>query len=284
MLAFGELGSREMTVNSGLDLMLLYDHEDVGSDGRRPLDADTYYVRLCRRLMAALTAETAEGGLYRIDMRPRETGSSGPLACSLRAFEDYPHDRAVAPELAALRRLRVVWSEGGLGERFEEAKRVVLAAPRPAGPLAAGLASVRGRKGDAGGDLWAIEHMAGGLRDVAAAADFLRLLHAGERPAVLDDDAPAVFEAAQALGSIGADAAEDLAEAARLWRNLWGLVQLAADGELVEEAVGPALVGVIGRSGGKLVFEALSESVRDVAARAAVHVDAILGPGRAARG
>ena len=281
VLAVGELGSREMTVNSRLDLMLLYDHEGAGSDGRRPLDADIYYVRLCRRLMAALTAETAEGGLYRIDMRPRETGSSGPLACSLRAFEDYPHDRAEAPELAALRRARVVWSEDGLGERFEKAKRAVLAAPRPAGPLAAGLVTIRGRKGDAGGNLWAIEYMAGGLRDVAAAADFLRLLHADERPAILDGDAPAVFEAARALGSIGADAAEDLAEAARLWRNLWGLVQLAADGELVEEAVGPALVGVIGRSGGKLVFEALSESVRDVAARAAVHVDAILDPGKA---
>ena len=284
VLAFGELGSTEVTLNSELDLMLLYDHEGGESDGPRPLDADTYYVRLCRRLMAALTAETAEGGLYRVDMRPRETGSSGPLACSLQAFLDYPHDRADAPELATLRRVRVVWSEDGLGERFEQAKRAVLAAPRPAGPLAAGLIAIRGRKQGSGSDLWAIEHMAGGLRDVAAAADFLRLLHAAERPAILDGDAPAVFEAAQALGSIGAGAAEDLAEAARLWRNLWGLVQLAADGELVEEAAGPVLAGVVGRSGGRLVFEALTQSVEEVAARAAMHVDAILSPGRAEGG
>ena len=277
VLAFGELGSREMTVNSDLDLMLLYDCEASVSDGPRPLDADTYYARFCRRLMAALTAETAEGGLYRIDMRPRETGSSGPLACSLPAFLDYPHDRAEAPELAALRRARVVWSEGGLGERFEEAKRAVLAAPRPAGPLAAGLAPARGRKEEAGEDLRAIEHMAGGLRDVAAAADFLRLLHAAERPSVLDGDAPAVFEAARDLGSIGADAAEDLAEAARLWRNLRGLAQLAADGDPEGEAAGPAPIAAIGRPGGRLVAQALGESVRDVAARAARHVDAILG-------
>ena len=284
VLAFGDLGSREMTVNSELDLMLLYDYEGSESDGPRPLDADIYYARLCRRLMAALTAETAEGGLYRVDMRPRETGSSGPLACSLQAFLDYPHERAEAPELAALRRARAVWSEDGLGERFEEAKRTALAVRRPAGPLAAALVAVRGRSDEAGDDLWPIEHMAGGLRDVAAAADFLRLLHAAERPSILDGDAPAVFEAAQALGSIGADAAEDLAEAARLWRNLWGLVQLAADGELVEEAVGPALAGVVGRSGGRLVFEALTQSVEEVAARAAVHVDAILAPGRAEGG
>ena len=120
--------------------------------------------------------------------------------------------------------------------------------------------------------------MAGGLRDVAAAADFLRLLHAAERPSILDGDAPAVFQAAQALGSIGAGAAEDLEEAAHLWRNLWGLAQLAVDGNLAGEAAGPELMSVIGRSGGKLVVEALSDSVQDIAARAAGHVDGILDP------
>ena len=280
VLAFGDLGGREMTVNSELDLMLLYDHEGAASDGPRPLDPDAYYARLCRRLMAALTAETAEGGLYRIDMRPRETGSSGPLACSLQAFLDYPHDRAEAPELAALRRARVVRSEGGLGERFEEARRAALAAPRPAGPLAAGLAALRGRGTEAGGGLRAIEHRPGGLRDVAAAADFLRLLHAAERPAVLEGGAAEVFETARALGSIDAGAAEDLAEAARLWRNLRGLAQLAAEGGPSEDSMGPALAGVVGRTGGKLVFEALSRSVEEVSARAAGHVDALLAGGR----
>ena len=280
VLAFGDLGCREMTIDSELDLMLLYDHEGAASDGPRPLDPDTYYARLCRRLMAALTAETAEGGLYRADMRPRETGSSGPLACSLRAFLDYPHERAGAPELAALRRARVIRSESGLGDRFEEAQRAALAAPRPAGPLAAGLAAMRGRRAEADGGVRAIEHRPGGLRDVAAAADFLRLLHAAERPAILAGGAAEVFEAAHALGSIGAEAAEDLTEAAHLWRNLRGLAQLAADGRPVEDATGLALAGAVGRSGGKLVFEALSRSVEEVSARAAGHVDALLAGGR----
>ncbi len=280
VVAFGALGSREMTVNAELDLMLLYAHGGRASDGPRALDPDDYYARLCRRLVAALTVETAEGGLYRIDMSPRNTGSSGPLACSLQAFLDRPHDHAGARELAALRRGRVVWSEGGLGTRFEAAQRAALAAPRPAGPLAGEFAFLRGGGEDAGGGLWAIEHRAGGLRDVTVAADFLRLLHAAERPAILDGDAAAVFAAAQALGSIGAEAAEDLAEAERLWRNLQGLAQLAADGESAEDSLGLALVGVTGRSGGRLVFDALARSVEEVAARAAGHVDALLAGGR----
>ena len=280
VLAFGDLGGREMTINSELDLMLLYDHEGKASDGPRPLDPDTYHARLCRRLVAALTAETAEGGLYRIDLRARETGTSGPFACSLQAFLDYPHGRAGAPALAALRRGRVIRSEGGLGGRFEEAQRAVLAAPRPAGPLAAGLAALRGREAAAGGGLRAVEHRAGGLRDIAAAADFLRLLLAAEKPAILEGGAAAVFEAARALGAIDAAAAEDLAEAAQLWTDLWGIAQLAADGELVEDSMRAALAGAAGRSGGRLVVEALSRSVEEVAARAAGHVDALLAGGR----
>ncbi|MYE58346.1 MAG: hypothetical protein F4X35_02000 [Alphaproteobacteria bacterium] len=115
---------------------------------------------------------------------------------------------------------------------------------------------------------------------VDAAADFLRLLHAAERPAILERGAVEVFETAQALGSIGAEAAEDFMEAAHLWRNLWGLAQLAADGELVEDATGSALAGAIGRSGGKLVLEALSRSVEEVSARAAGHVDALFAGAR----
>ncbi|MCY4320749.1 MAG: bifunctional [glutamate--ammonia ligase]-adenylyl-L-tyrosine phosphorylase/[glutamate--ammonia-ligase] adenylyltransferase [Alphaproteobacteria bacterium] len=271
LLALGALGGREMTVNSDLDLMLLYEHEGATSDGPQPLDPDIYYVRLCRRLTTALTAETAEGGLYRLDMQTRDTGSHGPLACSLQAFLDYPHDRASAPALAALGRARVVWSEGGLGERFEAAQRDIFAAPRPAERLAAGLATMRGRKTESDNGLRHIEHRAGGRRDVLAAADFLRLLHAAERPDLLQGDAAAVFGTAQTLGSIGAKAAEDLAEAARLWRNLWGLAQLAAEEERAHTSVEP--VGVIGLSGGKLVFEALAQSVEEVAARAANHVD-----------
>ncbi len=276
LLAFGELGSRETLPDSDLDLMLIHECDGAESDGRRPLAANTYYARFCRRLVAALTAETAEGGLYHVDMRPRRSGSAGPLACSFQAFTDYPHGRAGAPELAALLRGRVVWSEGGLGERFEAARRAVLVMPRPEAALAAGFSAMRGRAWGAGGDIWAVERMVDGLRDAAAAAGFLQLRHAAEHPSLLAGGLASVFEAAGALELIGEDAAAELAEAVRLWRNLLGIARLIADGG-AGEAAGPALPGVIGRSGGKLVVDALADTVREVAARAALHVDAILG-------
>ena len=50
---------------------------------RKPLSLDQYYARLAQRLIAAVSAPTAEGVLYEVDMRLRPSGSKGPVAASL---------------------------------------------------------------------------------------------------------------------------------------------------------------------------------------------------------
>src|SRR5690606_14192938 len=62
LLAFGKMASREMTLTSDLDFILLYDVPEgsAGSDGERALDVSTYFTRLTQRLIAASSAPTAE--------------------------------------------------------------------------------------------------------------------------------------------------------------------------------------------------------------------------------
>ncbi|HET7714856.1 MAG TPA: bifunctional [glutamine synthetase] adenylyltransferase/[glutamine synthetase]-adenylyl-L-tyrosine phosphorylase, partial [Bauldia sp.] len=88
VLAMGKLGGREMTAASDLDLIFLYDFDDraSASDGERPLAGTQYYTRLTQRLLAALSAPTAEGTLYEVDFRLRPSGKSGPLATHIEAF------------------------------------------------------------------------------------------------------------------------------------------------------------------------------------------------------
>jgi glutamate-ammonia-ligase adenylyltransferase len=78
----GKLGSFELTAGSDIDLILLYDYDDDGgeSDGDKPLDAVRYFTRITQRLIAALSAPTAEGVLYEVDMRLRPSGNKGPVA------------------------------------------------------------------------------------------------------------------------------------------------------------------------------------------------------------
>ena len=109
VVAMGKLGSREMTASSDLDLIVIYDAEGAeASDGKRPLAVTVYYARLTQALIAALTAPMAEGILYKVDMRLRPSGRSGPVATALAAFRRYQAEEAWTWEHLALTRARVV--------------------------------------------------------------------------------------------------------------------------------------------------------------------------------
>ncbi|WP_338722987.1 bifunctional [glutamine synthetase] adenylyltransferase/[glutamine synthetase]-adenylyl-L-tyrosine phosphorylase [Devosia sp. XK-2] len=130
LLAFGKMASREMTFASDLDFILLYDAPDTESDGERQLSTPHYFARLTQRLVAAVSAPTAEGVLYEADMRLRPSGNSGPLATSLAGFRAYHKDNAWTWEHLALSRARVVASTGDLGRKVDAEIAGIMARPR----------------------------------------------------------------------------------------------------------------------------------------------------------
>ncbi|GGA54083.1 bifunctional [glutamine synthetase] adenylyltransferase/[glutamine synthetase]-adenylyl-L-tyrosine phosphorylase [Pelagibacterium lentulum] len=132
ILAFGKMASREMTATSDLDFILLYDVPEGASvsDGERPLDAPTYFTRLTQRVIAAISAPTAEGVLYEADMRLRPSGNSGPLATSLKRFRTYQRDEAWTWEHLALTRARMVVADDGLANAVAVEIETVMAQQR----------------------------------------------------------------------------------------------------------------------------------------------------------
>ncbi len=116
VLAMGKLGGREMTAGSDLDLIVVYDYEGDGaqSDGAKSLPGSQYYTRFTQRLIAALSADTAEGSLYQVDMRLRPSGNQGPVATKLSSFISYQMGSAWTWEHLALTRARVVTGPASL--------------------------------------------------------------------------------------------------------------------------------------------------------------------------
>ncbi len=104
VLALGRLGSRQLSADSDLDLVFLYDFDpaDRTSDGRRPLDAVVAYNRLAQRLTAALTTATRRGRLYAVDLRLRPYGSHSPPAVQVSGFATYHREAAEPWEHMAL--------------------------------------------------------------------------------------------------------------------------------------------------------------------------------------
>ena len=145
LLAFGKMASREMTVSSDLDFIMLYasDGDAEESNGEKPLALNQYFTRLTQRLVTALTAPTSEGVLYEADMRLRPSGNAGPLATSLPAFIEYHHEHAWTWEHLALSRARVIMADEGLGERVAGAIDEILSRPRDAQRIIEDVVSMR---------------------------------------------------------------------------------------------------------------------------------------------
>lgn len=88
VIGMGKLGGRELNVSSDIDLIFAYP-EDGETNGTRPISNHEYFTRLGKKLIATIGETTAEGFVFRVDMRLRPYGDSGPLVGSFAALEEY---------------------------------------------------------------------------------------------------------------------------------------------------------------------------------------------------
>jgi [glutamine synthetase] adenylyltransferase / [glutamine synthetase]-adenylyl-L-tyrosine phosphorylase len=88
VLGMGKLGGRELNFSSDIDLMFLF-AQPGQTDGPRQVENEEYFARLGRELIRLLDARNQDGFVFRVDMRLRPFGESGPLVASLASLEDY---------------------------------------------------------------------------------------------------------------------------------------------------------------------------------------------------
>ncbi|HEY1148738.1 MAG TPA: bifunctional [glutamate--ammonia ligase]-adenylyl-L-tyrosine phosphorylase/[glutamate--ammonia-ligase] adenylyltransferase [Pseudoduganella sp.] len=91
VLSMGKGGGGELNVSSDIDLIFVYpeDGETAAGPGQRSLSNHEYFVRLGKKLIAAIAEITEDGFTFRVDMALRPNGASGPLAASLGMVENY---------------------------------------------------------------------------------------------------------------------------------------------------------------------------------------------------
>ncbi len=89
VLGMGKLGAGELNYSSDIDLMFTYPEDGETEGARRPRTNQEFFIRLGQRLIAAINQHTAEGYVFRVDMRLRPFGDAGPLAVSFSSMEDY---------------------------------------------------------------------------------------------------------------------------------------------------------------------------------------------------
>ena len=238
ILALGRLGSREMSLTSDLDLVLVYDApEGASSDGPRPLAAPAYFNRLLRRLLSGLGAQPGQRCIYEIDMRLRPSGNSGPLATSLESYEKYQKQSAWTWERMALTRARVIAGPAKIAAKLEEIIRETLSRGQDPEELRRDVADMRLRmdKEFHTDDVWSIKHHRGGLVDIEFMAQYLVLREFPRAPGVVLGDARRAFDSIARLGALPAAKAERLIDAWRLWTRIQGCQRLIRDDAAAED-------------------------------------------------
>ncbi len=277
----GKLGGREMTANSDLDLIVVYDFDPAHpeSDGQRPLHATHYFARLTQRLISALTTRTNYGRLYDVDMRLRPSGRSGPVATSIASFEGYQREEAWTWEHMALTRARVVSGAAALGRRVEAVIRDVLRMPRDARALASDVVDMRraiaAEKGD--GARWDLKYAAGGLIDLEFIAQYLQLAHAAAAPGILDTATASVFDKAMREGILAVEDAEVLKPATRLYQDLGQILRLCTTSPFDPKSAGTALTELLARAADVPDFGTLEAHLADTQERVRRSFVRILG-------
>ncbi len=269
LVGMGKLGSFELTAGSDIDLILLYDHDSDAfeSDGVKPLDNIKYFTRITQRLIAALSAPTAEGVLYEVDMRLRPSGNKGPVATRITSFAKYQAEEAWTWEHMALTRARLLCGDDSLVAEAGEIFRGVLGRKRDVAKTAKDVAEMRTLidQEKPPKDIWDLKLIPGGLIDIEFIAQFLALI-APARGAAQPDRALPTWEALAELGHAMMDPndLDTVQGALSLYTEISQIVRLCVDGGFDPKEAPAGLIDLVCRAGECPDLRTLEAEIRRV--------------------
>jgi len=233
ILGMGKLGGGELNFSSDIDLIFAYPESGVTQGGRRELDNAQFFTRLGQRLIKALDQPTVDGFVYRVDMRLRPFGDSGPLVLSFAALEDYYQEQGRDWERYAMVKARLM---GGNEDAYsQELRRTlrpfvfrryidfsVIQSLRNMKGMIAREVRRRGLKDN-------IKLGAGGIREIEFITQVFQLIRGGREPSLQQRALQPSLLAIGQLGLLKTEQVADLTESYLFLRRLENLLQAIND-------------------------------------------------------
>ncbi len=233
ILGMGKLGGGELNFSSDIDLIFTWPENGTTQGGRRELDNAQFFTRLGQRLIKVLDQPTVEGFVYRVDMRLRPFGDSGPLVLSFAALEDYYQEQGRDWERYAMVKVRVMGDrDDHWSQELQQTLRPfvyrryidfsVIQSLRNMKSMIAREVRRRGLKDN-------IKLGAGGIREIEFIVQVFQLIRGGRERAL---QRRALLPTLQTLGELGllpAGQVEQLHQAWQFLRRLENLLQSIND-------------------------------------------------------
>lgn len=247
VVGMGKLGGRELNVSSDIDLILLYPEEGQ-TDGTQPISNHEFFIRLARKLNAALSENTADGYVFRVDLRLRPWGESGPLAMSYAMLEDYLVAQGRAWERYAWIKARPL-----TGERHDELMAIVRPFVYRKYLDFGAFAAIRDlhvqirREGVRREFQNDVKLGPGGIREIEFTAQVFQLMRGGQKPGLQQQPTLAVLQVLVQSDLITTDAYQDLVAAYDFLRQLEHRLQYLDDAQtqlLPDDAESQAMLAI----------------------------------------
>ncbi|MCW8846834.1 MAG: bifunctional [glutamate--ammonia ligase]-adenylyl-L-tyrosine phosphorylase/[glutamate--ammonia-ligase] adenylyltransferase [Gammaproteobacteria bacterium] len=231
ILGMGKLGGGELNFSSDIDLVFLYP-EAGETDGKRSLSNELYFTRLGQALIRMLDQKTADGFVFRVDMRLRPFGDSGPLVCTEAAFENYLQQHGRDWERYAYVKARALsGQDAGEMLRKHVLRPFVFRKYLDYGVFES-LRSMKGmierevERRELHGN---VKLGSGGIREIEFIAQVFQLLRGGSVRALQERSLVTVLTRLVELGMLKRELGEGLLDSYRFLRRLENLLQARAD-------------------------------------------------------
>ncbi len=209
MLAMGKLGGMELNFSSDIDLIFCYPYKGETAGGKKSLEHQQFFNKVAQKLIGALNKVTVDGQVFRVDMRLRPFGESGPLVTHFSALEDYYQEQGRSWERFAMIKARPVNPRGDYNDELLQILRPFTFRRYLDFTTIDALRHMKGlinreirRRGLSNN----IKLGPGGIREVEFFAQSFQLIHGGREPLLRQRGLKLTLAALAELGIVEADA------------------------------------------------------------------------------
>jgi len=222
IIAMGKLGAYELNFSSDIDLIFAYPESGH----------ETFFIRLARQVIKIIDTQTEAGFVFRVDVRLRPYGDSGPLLLSYAGMTHYYQGTAREWERYAMVKARVVVGDAAAHQHFAEMMQpfvyrryIDYSAITSLRDMKAMITTEAQRKGIAN----SIKLGAGGIREVEFIGQVFQLIRGGREPTLQIKPILGVLQALQALHILSPTTVSDLTVAYHFLRRTENHLQMIAD-------------------------------------------------------
>lgn len=232
VLGMGKLGAKELNLSSDIDLIFTYPHQGETRGGRKTVTNQEFFTRLGQKIIKVLDAQTVDGFVFRVDMRLRPYGTSGALAMSFSAMEQYYQDQGRDWERYAMIKAWVVAGDIASGKLLlDQLRPFVYRRYIDFGAIIAlrDMKRLIEREVKRKGMEKNIKLGPGGIREIEFIVQSFQLIHGGRDRSLQNRSLLNVLARLNHGGYMPGEAASELKEAYVFLRNLEHAIQAIAD-------------------------------------------------------